>query len=269
MFKPAEEKPKLPFKVLVAGDWHGNTGHAMQMVREARKAGVKKIVQVGDFGLWSHFEDGVRFLDQLNEAARKEGVKIYTLGGNHENWDHWNWHLANGPKSYHGFTYLRSHILLAPRVHYFGWEGKKMLMVAGAVSVDKMHRKMDGTEWWPQEAITDADMKKVNDSKVDFLFTHDCSNRTPFRGRLKPDLNSMANRQQIDRVLAKANAELHFHGHMHTRYVWENMVNDHHWTKTLGLDMDGTWDSWGILNLETGEFLFRNEFGVDWNRLST
>jgi predicted phosphodiesterase len=256
-------------KLLIAGDWHGNTGHAQQMVREAKKASAKRILQVGDFGLWSHFEDGVKFLDQLNGEARKEGVRIYAVGGNHENWDHWNWHLTNGPKSYHGFTYIRSHILLAPRVHYWNWEGKRFLMVAGAVSVDQHLRKKDGTEWWPQEAITDSDMAQVTDVKVDYMISHDCSNRTPFKGRLKPDLNSMANRQQIDRVLARARPEMHFHGHMHTRYVWENMVTDFDWTKTIGLDMDGTWDSWGILNAETGEFLFRNEFAVEWNGLST
>jgi predicted phosphodiesterase len=255
-------------KILVAGDWHGNTGHAMQMVREARKAGVKKIVQCGDFGLWDHLEDGVRFLDQLNEAARKEGVKIYAVGGNHENWDRWDWYVENNPKSYHGFAYLRSHVLLAPRVHYWGWEGKKFLMVAGAVSVDKQFRR-PGHSWWANEATTDEHVAKVNDVKVDYLFTHDCSNRTPFRGRMKPDLDSQYNRQQIDRVLAKARPEMHFHGHMHTRYVWENMVTDLDWTKTIGLDMDGTWDAWGILNIETGEFLFRNEFPVQWNRLGT
>lgn len=253
-------------RILVAGDWHGDTSHAMQMVREAKKAGVKKIVQVGDFGLWSHFEDGVRFLDQLNETCRSEGVKVYALGGNHENWDHWNWHLANGPKSYHGFTYIRSHVLLAPRVHYWGWDEQKFLIVSGAISIDIALRKL-GESYWAQEATTDAEVDMVHNGKVDFLFTHDCSNRTPFQGRLKPDIDSQVNRQRIDRVLSKARPDMHFHGHMHTKYVWENMVADNHYTKTIGLDMNGEWYSWGILDTESREFLFRNEFKVEWNRL--
>jgi predicted phosphodiesterase len=254
-------------KVLVAGDWHGNTKHAINMVKEASKAGAKKIVQVGDFGLWTHYEDGIRFLDQLNEAARREGVKIYAVGGNHENWDHWDWFVKNMPKSYHGFAYLRSHVLLAPRVHYWGWEGKKFLMVAGAVSVDKQWR-VEGHTWWRNEEITDEMVDSIH-GKVDYLVTHDCSNRTPWKGRLKPDMDSLANRQRIDAILGRVKPEMHFHGHMHTRYVWENLVADNHYTKTIGLDMDGTWDSWGILDINTGEFLFRNEFKVEWNGLGT
>lgn len=255
-------------KILVGGDWHGNTKHAIQMVKEAEKAGAKRILQVGDFGLWSHYEDGVKYLDQLNEACRKYGVKVYAVGGNHENWDHWDWHLANGPKSYHGFTFIRSHILLAPRIHVWDWEGKRFMMAGGAISVDKMYRKV-GESYWMNEALTDELVESVQPTKVDYFISHDCSNRTPFRGRLKPDFESELNRRRIDTILAKTSPELHFHGHMHTRYVWENMVNDYHWTKTIGLDMDGTWDSWGILDHETGEFLFRNEFKVEWNRLST
>lgn len=233
------------------------------MVKAAKNAGVKKIVQVGDFGLWSAQEDGVRYLDQLNEAARKEGVKIYALGGNHENWDHWNWHLENGPKSYHGFTYIRSHVLLAPRVHYFGWEGVRMLMVAGAVSIDKQ-RRTPGFDWWPQEATTDAEVDMVHTGKVDYLFTHDCSNRGNY-GRLVPNLDSQMNRQRIDTILAKSRPHMQFHGHMHQMVKWENMVTDTDWTKTIGLDMNGTWFSWGILDLESREFLFRNEFPVVWS----
>lgn len=237
----------------------------MQMVREAKKAGVKKIVQVGDFGLWDHEYGGVAYLDQLNEACRENGVKVYALGGNHENWDHWNWYLEFLPKSGDGFAHLRSHVLLAPRVHYFGWDGHKMLMVAGAVSIDVGRRKL-GESYWAQEATTDAEVDMVHDGKIEYLFTHDCSNRGNY-GRLVPDINSMINRQRIDQVLRKSSPELHFHGHMHQKLVWENMVNDYHWTKTIGMDMDGTWFSWGILNLDNGEFLFRNEFKVEWNRL--
>jgi predicted phosphodiesterase len=251
-------------KIMVCGDFHGNTNHAIQMVKEAKKAGVKKIIQCGDWGLWSHYEDGIKYLDQVNEACRRDGVKFYVVGGNHEHWDHWDWFVANMPKTYHGFAMVRSHINLAPRVHYWGWEGKKFLMVAGAVSVDKQWR-VEGESWWRNEEITDEMVASIPETKVDYFISHDCSNRTPWKGRLKPDMDSLANRQRIDEILKKSQPEMHFHGHMHTRYVWENMTGDDHYTKTIGLDMDGEWDSWGILNIETGEFLFRNEFPVQWN----
>ena len=250
-------------KLMICGDFHGNTKHAMNMVSQADSAGAARIIQCGDFGLWDHKEDGVRYLDQLNGEARKYGVKIYVVGGNHENWDHWDWYVDNLPKSYHGFTYLRSHILLAPRLHYWGWEDKKFLMVAGAVSIDKQWR-IEGDSWWRSEEITDEMVESVKRDKIDYLITHDCSNMTPWKDRLKPDMDSMTNRRRVDAILRKTRPDWHFHGHMHTQYAWENLTDDDFYTKTIGLDMDGTWYSWGILDTETNEFLFRNEFQVQW-----
>jgi hypothetical protein len=255
-------------KLLIAGDWHGEPKHATKMVREAKKAGVKRILQLGDFGLWDHLEDGVRFLDVLNSECRKEGVIVYALGGNHENWTHWNWYVDNMPKDENGFAYLRSHILLAPKIHYFRWNGKTWLIVGGAVSVDRDLR-VTGVDWWPDEITPFRWYAHVNDVKVDYLLTHDCSNKTPWKGRLKPDLLSQENREKIDGVLKKSRPNWHFHGHMHAQYAWENLVADNHYTKTIGLDMNGTMMSWGILDTEAGEFLFRNKFPVQWNGLGT
>lgn len=254
-------------KVMVLGDTHGNTKVAVHAARLAKRAGVKKIVQVGDFGLWSHVEGGVTFLDSLNEELRKHGIRLHAVGGNHENWDHWNWHVENTPKDRYGFAMIRTHIRLAPRVHFWNWEGKTMAAAGGAVSIDRDYRlaieKAPRTLWWPNEQLTEDDVNSIRERKVDYLFTHDCSNRTPFKYRLKPDIDSQIHRQRIDKVLSKVMPEMHFHGHMHEKYDWQNLVNGHHWTQTYGLECDGMAFNWGVLDLDDDKFEFAHHNLLD------
>jgi predicted phosphodiesterase len=249
-------------KIMVLGDCHGNTPWTTNVVKHAARHKVKKIIQCGDFGLWDHFSEGVTFLDALNEQLRRDGTKLYAVGGNHENWLRWNWYIENNPKTDEGFTILRSHIFLIPKTMHWSWQGKQFAAAGGAVSIDKDRRLKlqeetgpDTLFWW-DEQLLDCHVDAFPDKKVDYLFTHDCSNATPWRGRLKPDFESQMHRQRIDAVLKKSRPSVHFHGHMHTKYDWMNRTGGDNWTQTYGLECDGMFWSWGILDLATDEFVF-------------
>lgn len=255
-------------KIMVLGDTHGDRDATCSAIASAAMHEVKTIIQVGDFGLWDHFADGVWFIDDINEKARSLGVKVYALGGNHENWDHWNWYVQNLPKDAFGFTILRSHIRIAPKTHRWTMFDKGMAIAGGAVSIDKMSRLIteqrtgEKTMYWPNEQLLDADVMSFGEcQKVDYLFTHDCSNATPFHGRMKPDFESQLHRQRIDEVLRRLAPDLHFHGHMHTKYDWMNLVNTHvmgpTYIQTYGLEMNGMFYNWGLLDTETDTFEFR------------
>lgn len=286
-------------RVLVTGDWHGNTEHAQRTIAKAGDLKIQHVIQVGDFGLWTHYFDGQVFLDEVQESARANNLSVYVVGGNHENWDHWNWITSNFPGA-KGFAAVRSRVLLSPKTNSWSWAGKKFGIAGGAVSVDKddrllterggVHMSPSGfmanygrgsgsrTQWWPDEQFTEDDYSAfVRDvGRVDYLFTHDCSDYTPFHDRLKPDLDSKAHRQRIDKVIAHSQASLHVHGHMHTRYDWENSRShgfyepgpDARSTRTIGLEADpaamrrrdkALADSWGVLEVETGEWLWPEE----------
>lgn len=236
----------------VAGDWHGNGDWAERVIKRLADQGVRKIVQVGDFGLWPGM-DGMRYLDQVNAHARRYGVKVMALMGNHDWNDEWGRLVDNNPPELStGGVYVRSHIVLLPRTgHFFlGDESvlRRVAVAGGAVSIDKRQRVM-GTSWWAEEELTDREVDAFPERQVDILFTHDCSNRTPFKERIKPDLDSHIHRQRIDRVLAKTAPKLHFHGHMHEWYDWVNQTGPSSYTQTYGLNMDGTSKSTGILDL--------------------
>jgi hypothetical protein len=252
---------------MVLGDQHGSAHTFIKALTEAKHHPFRNIVQVGDFGLWDHLRKGVEYLDEINDALALYGRVCYALGGNHENWDHWNWYVENMPKDVDGFSIIRSHVRLAPRIHRWRWEGKSFQIVAGAASIDKDIRLMDeeagGSRcWWPQEQITDAEIDSIPARETDYLFTHDCSNSTPWGFQLIPDFDSQIHRQRIDTVLRRLRPKAHFHGHMHHKYEWVNMLppegeGDYHPVHTYGLAHNDFRDTWGILNVETGDFRYQ------------
>jgi Icc-related predicted phosphoesterase len=254
-------------RVMVLGDTHGDTPAATNVIRKAKKHGVKKIVVVGDFGLWDHFEEGVRFLDAINEYLRRDGIKLYAVGGNHENWLRWNWYVANNPATDEGFSMLRSHVYLVPRTLHWSWFGRTFAAAGGAVSIDRawrLERERESglgpnTLFWWDEQLLDSDVDAFEEKKVDYLFTHDCSNSTPFRDRLKPDMESQVHRQRIDEILKKSAPEMHFHGHMHTKYDWMNLQNTivgPKYIQTYGLECNGMYWNWGVLDVDAETFEF-------------
>lgn len=277
------------------GDTHGSSWTAARAVRDAVAHGARHIVQVGDFGYWPHKRDGIRFLDEVNAAATEAGVQFVWLDGNHENFDALEGMVPNTAKNDKGMSMLRSNLLYSPRGNSWTWDDQRFMTVGGAVSVDKALRLMEEcgdwvdrsgrlhngsgarTLWWPQERTTDADVehaaREAQRKPVDYLFTHDCSDQTPFRYRLKEDPDSKDNRRKIDELLNRVAPRWHFHGHMHTRYAWDRPIPDGawdsfdetSWTHVRGLECDGMWYNWGILDTRADTFRFRGE--DDYNPL--
>lgn len=260
------------------GDTHGQANTVKRKIDIAKRiGGIERILILGDFGLWWEYA-GVSFIDEINEYARANNITIFALPGNHENMKWWNATLDTMPTGAKGFAYLRTNVLLAPRTHVFKWGGRSMAIAGGAVSTDREWRQ--GLErgvdirydpprkvtpqkvWSEDEQLTDREVKRLLTEAiepVDILFTHDCSNNTPFRGRFKPDLDSQIHRQRIDEVLKGLTPRLHFHGHMHTKYEWENRVGGDNWTTTYGLECNDDYWSWGVLDLSDGSFSWPDE----------
>lgn len=251
-------------RIMVVGDTHGDASAVEYKAKIAKSLGVTHMLIVGDFGLWVGFE-GVKFLDDVNEIARRYNIHIFALPGNHENHDLWEQLVNIGLPTSSGFTYVRDRLLLAPKVHNWKWGKKRFFICGGAVSIDKQ-RRVEGKSWWKNETFSEADLASVvkyQGPPVDFLFTHDCSDHTPWHERLKPDFESQLNRQRIDMAIKALRPKYHFHGHMHTKYEWLNTkthglrdtafgVDESEWnghtTKTYGLECNHDKNSWLILD---------------------
>lgn len=245
-------------KIMVLGDVHGETKWLVNMINKASRMGVKKILQVGDFGIWTHEAEGHRFLDRANEELRKNGIKLYFVGGNHENWDHLNWHEKNGAKDWNGHTFIRSHILYTGRVNRWTWgekgSEKVFQAVGGAYSIDR-RRRVVGKTLWLDEEIPDRVVYGLEkaDRKCDYLFTHDGPTCLPY-ANLKPDADSQIHRQKMDRIGQATRPNLWFHGHYHK---WMEYTFNHtqhtDYAFVYGLDRDYQFYSHVILDTETDD----------------
>lgn len=284
-----------PIKILIQGDSHGNVQDIIPKIYKAGEYGISHVLVVGDFGLWTHKAEGHLFLDEVNEAARINNLSVFAIGGNHENWDHWNYIVNTMPGS-KGWAMARRRILLAPKAHQWTWAGKTFVGAGGAVSIDKQYRLAkergntnileaygdysksasgEKTLWWPNEQFTEDDLRKVQSyGQADYLMTHDCSDETPFRNRLKPDAESQRHRRRIDEVLKSVKPKMHFHGHMHEKYDWVNervygqsAFDNEPWTgpstRTLGLEAFKDFNSWGVLDLDKDAWFWPTEYEAD------
>jgi Icc-related predicted phosphoesterase len=243
-------------KILIAGDWHGDAAWAIKMVLAARYQGVKKIIQLGDFGIWTHMKEGVEYLDTVNEALRYDGSKVYFVPGNHENYDHIEWMERNLPQTAHGNTYVRSNIVMLRR-DGTSWEwGKRFVAVGGAVSVDRMWRT-HLIDWWPQEQLSEAAVQSIERGALgtehDYFFTHDAPTNIPMNGLIRDEQSHM-HRQKFDRIAKALRPRLWFHGHFHRSLQYDFPTYESH-TKVFGLDMNGRPNSAGILDTDDDTFV--------------
>jgi DNA repair exonuclease SbcCD nuclease subunit len=238
-------------RIMIAGDWHGDTVHARRIVQIAARKNIKVIMQVGDFGFWEHESDGFNYLDALNEECRRHGIKVYFVAGNHENWDRLDWMEKNNPKTYQGLTIIRSHIRYTGRVKRWKLDDKWFQAVGGAVSIDKKSRTL-GKSWWAQEAVPESVVKGLENAgrQSDYLLTHDSPTCAPFKFRLKNDPDSEMHRQLMNRVGKVVKPALWFHGHYHTWMEAYDFMHQSGYSTVYGLDMNGEFYNHVILDTD-------------------
>lgn len=246
---------------------------SIKAVDHAVQHGAQHIIQCGDFGLWPGWF-GFVYLDRLNAALIEANVQLIWLDGNHEDYDQLERFVKFNPMNDKGQTFIRSNILYSARGCAWTWDDKRFLTVGGAYSIDREWRTPHES-WWEQEQLTDSQVKGVINNavsrrakgkpEVDYMFTHDCHPSTPFKHRLKDDLESTFHREKMREIAHAVRPSFWWHGHMHERYDWTLGYSkpfsdeDSLETRVFGLADGREKDSWGILDTETDEFLFETD----------
>lgn len=238
-----------PTKILVAGDVHMDTQAIDFLARTAKQSGCEIILQVGDFGIWTHEEEGKRFLRKASRLLKSVGVILLFIDGNHEAFSK----LWEGGQPKPGaFKEVSPGIFYIPRGSRWTWAGVNFLALGGAHSIDKDYRLHEErrkskprTAWWHEELITDADVDAAlsGDGPVDVMVTHDApwGMDIGLGSGYKDDMETTMNRRRITQVVDKVGPALLFHGHYHFRH---SNPYYHMGTQLLvkveGLNMNGT-----------------------------
>ncbi|MFE7800519.1 metallophosphoesterase [Nocardia sp. NPDC057440] len=249
--------------VLMTGDIHGNTDHAVRLVRVAVREKCTRMFVLGDFGAWEHTPEGRRYFDVVNRVARKLRVQVYFLDGNHDKSSLVH-ELYDGKADDDGFLVCRSNIRYAPRGHRWVWEETRFAAFGGAYSVDKSWRLAKeaqsernaqrrrrfgssrrpatvGKLWFPEEQMTDEEFDAVltaDTSPVDVLLAHDKPRDSAPDWNRKNLPECLPNQDRIQRAVNTLRPGLMLHGHLHYRYTDMIRCGADHWTQVDGLGAD-------------------------------
>ena len=236
-------------KVLLAGDWHGNRQWAQTCFDVAAGHGCDAVLQLGDFGLWPGREDA--WLDHVDALADKARAPLVWIDGNHENHDalgRWR-EQADGA----GLVRMRPSVQWASRGARWEWGGVRFGALGGAVSIDRFLRR-PGVNWWEQEAVSQEDVDRLGDERLEVLATHAAPTTTalPYRRLPLPDsiiADARRVRALLDQAVERTAPSLVLHGHYHTRMRAEMGQRT---VEGLAHDKSSPQEALALLDLEPG-----------------
>ena len=239
-----------PTRLLVAGDTHGNFLHWKHvLLPAAHDHQVGGIVQLGDFGYWPLTGEGRDYLAWLSSELDNSDSWIVFVDGNHEG----HKALLQLPRRPDGFVEVTDRILWAPRGLRWTWQGVRFLALGGAFSIDRQRRKLDSGRWgwFEEETITSEQAQlAIAGGPADVLLTHDAPEgampKVKFSdiGRYAPE--GVAHARRVQEVAAATKPKLLLHGHWHQ---FQQVTLPGQDTEVIGLSMDGTEQSWLVLDL--------------------
>ena len=227
-------------KILMIGDLHGRIEVLARIDQWAIRNSIDLVVQAGDFGLhWPGEECRLTkyFVDNV------EGPTWLSCLGNHDNYDAFDRRsklakdIAWGVVPFNVMTSEESVEKVGARCYSLGrpflislkddYE-TKIAFLGGAVSSDA-HRRIQGKDWWSQEAPTYGQLSKLfdllHDGVVDIMVTHDRPLMDPFKGEYESATNNLSRlplnfaatsfREIIDRLPSKSKPWAWYYGHIH------------------------------------------------------
>lgn len=150
-------------KIMVVGDIHGHFDCLDHLIE---KNNPDLVFQVGDFGYWPKFQ-GVDLLSCGKPWYMKinnKNIPIYFCDGNHEDHDQL--------KNISEITEILPNTYYTPRGSIITlYDETNILFMGGAESIDYKVRTL-GFDWFPDESISQRDLYKVPDIKIDVVISH-------------------------------------------------------------------------------------------------
>lgn len=216
MFTHTIDEPALT-SVVVAGDWHADADHAVRVIDAAADRGMRRVLQVGDFGYWPRHPMGIRFLTRVAARCVERGVTVWFCDGNHEDHSRLLHGRAPGPIA------VAPSVYWVPRGHVLEWDGRRVLFMGGAVSIDQP-RRTPGFDWFPQEIPQDHDFERaLAADPVDVVVAHEGLPGTPLKSTytafIPPEILELADtvRGRMGELAEALSPALWIHGHWHHR----------------------------------------------------
>ena len=190
------------------------------------------IVILGDAGINYYLNSSDK---QLKQELFELPATLFLVHGNHEErpyniecYKEMSWH---GGVVYYEEEYPT--LLFAKDGEVYDFNGKKVLAIGGAYSIDKDYRLSGGMPWFESEQ-PDADIKTYVESqldvvnwKVDYVFSHTVPFSYMPRETFLPNINSASvdnsTEEWLEMIEKKLEYKRWFAGHFHTNWSMDRI----------------------------------------------
>jgi len=146
--------------MIFLGDTHGNDAFIQWTIKQ-KKITNEHIIHVGDYGVgFTRTSNEIKKLEFFNEFLKERDITLHVIRGNHDD-----------PKFFKG-DYLLSNLKLHPDYTVLEIENKKILGIGGAISIDRVPRRLETNSHWEDElfVLNEDFLKEVRG--IDILVTH-------------------------------------------------------------------------------------------------
>ena len=241
--------------VYVIGDVHGNFPYLNSFIN---KKNPSIILQCGDIGCWPGFHNTTtiqlnssfisEFISQKPKKWDQYGIKnpntiIYFCDGNHE--DHFSLKALRDKSVDVAAIPVMSNVFYVPRCKIIKLQdGRNVLFIGGAESTDKQYRTI-GVDWFPDEVITQSDIRQLPDEEIDIVISHTCPEEVYTSVSIFPNLKGTdPSSKALSHILSHYQPKEWYFAHFHTsksgvigKTTWTclNQENDQGWWKNISL----------------------------------
>lgn len=153
--------------IVLLGDIHGSFSQLTRRIREYHKDSY--IIQVGDFGLFQEYKEEKCVMELLNTTLQENNCQLYAFRGNHDNPERFS--SRNHPYGYKNITVF-------PDYSELELFDKKILMVGGGISLDRIYRTQGKNYWKDENFIFQENFPY---KEYDLVLTHIRPSYCPFR----------------------------------------------------------------------------------------
>ena len=212
--------------IYITGDTHRDFSRLLSL--EAKKDDM--IIVLGDAGInyYLNEEDS-----KFKESLKKYNIKIFCIRGNHEERPE-NINTYKETELFGGKVYIEEefpYLIFAKDGESYNINGKKVLVIGGAYSIDKNYRLINGYKWFKDEQLTNNEMNnilnKISGKHYDVILTHTCpykyEPRETFIKGIDQSKVDKTMEQFLDKVEERISYDKWYCGHYHIEKKIDNI----------------------------------------------
>ena len=205
--------------IYITGDTHRDFSRFYKLEKDTDNM----LIVLGDVGINYYLNEEDKI---YKEYLKKLKLKLFCVRGNHEERPE-NISIYKEVEMFGGKVFIEEeypNLIFAKDGETYYIDGKKILVIGGAYSVDKQYRLLHGYKWFKDEQLTkkemDAILDKVKGKHFDIVLTNTCpykyEPREVFMQGSDQSKVDKSMEQFLDKIEENINYDKWYCGHYHT-----------------------------------------------------